>query len=200
MNTGFSHHSTKRLVVAVTGASGMPLALTLLRALAGLPVVTHLVISQAAQRVLMLESGLSVADFIPLADTIYRSDDFSAPPASGSWPHDGMIICPCSMSTLGHIAQGSGVNLIHRAADVTLKERRKLVLVTRETPLSVIHLRNMLAATEAGAVVFPPCPAFYNKPESLEQVLEHTAGRILDSMGMAHNLGRRWGETPETPV
>lgn len=180
-------------VVAVTGASGMPLAVALLRLMSLLPLRVHLIISRAAHRVLQDESDLSATALAQWAWAVYEPDDLGAPPASGSWQHQGMIVCPCSMSSLGHIAQGTGVNLVHRAADVTLKERRPLVLVTRETPLSLIHLRNMQAVSEAGAVVFPPCPSFYHKPASLEDILAQMAGRILDAVDVPHNLVPRWG-------
>ncbi len=188
----------KRLVVAVTGASGMPLAVALLRLMAALPLETHLIVSRAAERVLREESGLEAAELAARAHAVHDPDDLGAPPASGSWRHDGMIVCPCSMSTLGHIARGTGVHLVHRAADVALKERRPLVLATREAPLSLIHIRNMLAATEAGAVIFPPVPPFYHRPASLEESLHHMAGRLLDCAGVRHESCPRWGETRET--
>lgn len=182
-------------IVAMTGASGMPLAVTLLRMMSTLPLRVHLVVSRAAHRVLYDECNMRAEAMALWAWKVYDPDDLGAPPASGSWRHRGMIVCPCSMSSLGHIAQGTGVNLVHRAADVTLKERRKLVLVTRETPLSRIHLCNMQAVTDAGAVVFPPCPSFYHKPETLDDILTQMAGRILDTVGVQHNMIPRWGNT-----
>lgn len=211
----------KRFVVGISGASGMPLAVTLLRglraaarALPGQPdlpgrpdlpgesdlsggVQVHLVVSDAARQVLALESDLRAEDLLALADVVHDARDFGAPPSSGSWPHDGMVVCPCSMSTLAAIAHGTGSNLLHRAADVTLKERRPLVLVVRETPLSRVHLRNMLAAAEAGAVIMPPCPGFYARPARVQDILDHLAGRILDQIGVPNALAARWGEAAE---
>ncbi|MFV0349930.1 MAG: UbiX family flavin prenyltransferase [Halodesulfovibrio sp.] len=183
----------KRIVVGVTGASGMPLAVTLLKALAwAQDVETHLIVSDAAREVLRLESGMDADELIALADRSYAPGDFGAAPASGSWQHSGMVICPCSMATLAAVANGLGSNLLHRAADVTLKERRPLILVPRETPLSRVHLRNMLAADEAGAVIMPPMPGFYSNPATIQDLLDHLAGRILDHLGIAHSLVKRW--------
>ncbi|MFV0420888.1 UbiX family flavin prenyltransferase [Oleidesulfovibrio sp.] len=187
----------KRIVVGVSGASGMPLAVTLLNALAcAAGVETHLIVSGAAEKVLSLESGLSVQKLTELADVCHDVDNIGAAPASGSWRHSGMIICPCSMSTLGAVANGIGSNLIHRAADVTLKERKPLILVPRETPLSRVHLRNMLAAQEAGATIMPPCPGFYSRPETIQDILNHLAGRMLDHLEIEHELCRRWDGMP----
>lgn len=186
-----------RIVFAVTGASGMPLAVTLLRALATTPdTEVHLIVSDAAREVLQLESGMDVATLTSLAHAVHPAASYGAPPASGSWQHDGMIVCPCSMASLAAIAHGTGTNLIHRAADVTLKERRPLVLVTRETPLSRVHLVNMLAATEAGATVMPPSPGFYNGPSTVQDLLDHLAGRVLDQLRIPHSLGARWNGNP----
>ncbi len=183
----------KRIIVGVTGASGMPLAVTLLRALAwAQDVETHVIVSDAARQVLELESGMQVEELVEMADVSYAPQEFGAPPASGSWQHAGMVICPCSMATLAAVAHGLGSNLLHRAADVTLKERRPLVLVPRETPLSRVHLRNMLAAEEAGAVIMPPTPGFYAKPATIDDLLNHITGRILDHLGVAHSLVKRW--------
>lgn len=184
-----------RFVVGVSGASGMPLAITLLRALqATSGSEIHLIVSTAARAVLQAECDSDDAPLRALAHVVHDASDFSAPPASGSWQHDGMIICPCSMASLAAIASGAGTNLLHRAADVCLKERRPLILIPRETPLSRIHLSNMLTAQEAGAVIMPFCPAFYGRPETLEQMLEHMTGRILDQVSLAHTLGHRWKE------
>lgn len=183
----------KRIVVAVTGASGMPLAVTLLKALhAAEQVQVHLIVSNAAKQVLSLESGLAVEDIECWADVVYSQEEFGAAPASGSWLHDGMVVCPCSMASLAAIANGLGSNLIHRSADVSLKERRPLVLVPRETPLNKVHLRNMLAAEEAGAVILPPVPGFYAKPQSIQDLLDHLVARILDQLKLSHSLGTRW--------
>lgn len=183
----------KRIVVGVTGASGMPLAVTLLRALHGSgQVETHLIVSDAARQVLVLESAMRVEQLAAWAHATYAPQDFGAPPASGSWRHDGMVVCPCSMASLAAIANGLGSNLLHRAADVTLKERRPLILVPRETPLNRVHLRNMLAADEAGACIMPPVPGFYSGATDLQGVLDHLAGRIMDQLGLENTLVRRW--------
>ena len=186
----------KRLVMGISGASGIPLALTVLRALHDAQVQVHCIISQGAQAVMDAEASAAPADTLQrianLAHTLYAPGDTAAGPASGSWQHEGMLVCPCSMASLAAIATGTGNNLIHRAADVCLKERRPLVLIPRETPLSRIHLRNMLAAHEAGAIIMPPCPAFYGRPETLDDILEHLAGRILDQLAIPHSLGHRW--------
>lgn len=190
----------RKIVVGVSGASGMPLAFTLLEALraqAGLEV--HLIVSEGAARVLRFESiksgkspARSFARLAGLAHTVHDPADLSAAPASGSWPCLGMIICPCSMSSLGAIANGCGSNLLHRAADVTLKEGRKLLIVPRETPVSVIHLRNMLRLAQLGVRVMPPCLAFYNNPRSIEEAVRHFCGRVLDQFGFEHDLCARW--------
>lgn len=186
----------KRIIVAVTGASGMPLAVTLMKALCDTAqagaVETHLIVSEAAKKVLTLESDLTLAHLTAQAHQVYHQDDFGAAPASGSWLHDGMIVCPCSMSSLAAIANGLGSNLIHRAADVTLKERRPLILVPRETPYNRVHLTNMLAAVDAGAVVMPPSPGFYSKPKSIQDLLDHLVGRMLDQLHIGHSLVARW--------
>ena len=186
----------KRLVMGISGASGTPLALTVLQALHDAHMQVHCIISQGARAVMEAEANAPhahIRDRIhSLAHTLYAPEDIAAGPASGSWQHEGMLICPCSMASLAAIATGTGSNLIHRAADVCLNERRPLVLIPRETPLSRIHLRNMLTAQEAGAVIMPPCPAFYGRPETLEHMLEHLAGRILDQLAIPHNLGHRW--------
>lgn len=184
---------TRRIVLAVSGASGMPYALTLARALAAAPgVQTHLILSDAARVVLARESDATPADLAALAHTTHDAANFAAPPSSGSWRHAGMVVCPCSMATLAAIASGAGTNLIHRAADVTLKERRPLVLVTRETPLSRIHLENMLRATDAGATILPASPGFYHRPASVQDLADQLCGRILDTLGIAHSLSRPW--------
>lgn len=183
----------KKIVVAVTGASGMPLSVTLLKELASTSQVEiHLIVSDAAKTVLELESELTLEQLTSYAHSIYTQDEFGAAPASGSWQHDGMIVCPCSMASLGAIANGIGSNLIHRAADVTLKERRKLILVPRETPLNRIHLQNMLNATDAGALIMPPTPGFYSKPETIDDICNHLVGRMLDHFSIGHSLVKRW--------
>jgi len=185
----------KRIILAVTGASGTPYAAALAAELGRRgDIELHLVISAAARRVMALESDEAPGGLESLAHTVHSPDDIAAPPASGSWRHQGMVICPCSMATLAAVATGVGDSLIHRAADVTLKERGRLVLVTRETPLSAIHLGNMLAADRAGAVIMPASPGFYHRPETIEDLTAHLAGRVLDQLDIPHTLHTRWGE------
>lgn len=186
----------KTLLLGVSGASGMPLALRFLRQCRALPgLELHLILSQGAEAVLRAEAGPQPDEFARLADVVYAADDMAAPPASGSWRHGGMVIAPCSMNTLGALAAGVTGNLLQRAADVCLKERRPLVLVTRESPLSRIHLRNMLALQEAGAVIMPFSPGFYLQPRTLDEMLDQFCGRILDQLSIDHPLGR-WGGPP----
>lgn len=185
--------SRPRLVVAVTGASAPALAIHLLTSLVRLGTVeTHLVMSRAAHRTIELETPLHPADVAALADVHHQRGDIAASIASGSFVTMGMVVVPCSMKTLAGIAHGYSEDLVTRAADVCLKERRKLVLVARETPLSLIHLRNMVAVTEAGAVVLPPVPAFYQQPTSVDELLAHLSGKVLDQFGVEHDLYRRW--------
>jgi polyprenyl P-hydroxybenzoate/phenylacrylic acid decarboxylase-like protein len=186
--------STKRLVVGITGSSAPQLAITLLTVVRDLPEVeVHLVVSRGAEKSMLLETGKKRGEVEALADRVYDPEDLAAPISSGSFPVDGMVIVPCSMNTLASVAAGISDNLIARAADVSLKERRRLVLVTRETPLSLIHIRNMETVTLAGATVLPPVPAFYHKPETIEDLLRHTAGKVLDQFGIPHNAFKRWG-------
>ncbi len=185
----------KRIILAVTGASGMPYALTLARALAAAPgVELSCIVSRAARTVLEIESDAGPDAFAGLAARSWEQDELAAPPASGSWQHAGMVVCPCSMASLAAIARGLGTNLIHRAADVCLKERRPLVLVPRETPLSRVHLENMLAAHAAGAHIAPACPGFYHRPSSVQDLCDHLAARILDLLDIPHDLCARWGQ------
>jgi flavin prenyltransferase len=184
-----------RLVVAVTGASGMLYARELFAFLAACPdLEVHAVASDAGRQVLHLELALDLAALAGSGVIWHRSQDFAAPLASGSFQTRGMVVIPCTMGTLGAIARGQSRNLIHRAAEVTLKERRPLILVVRETPLSLVHLRNLLAAAEAGATIFPAMPGFYQRPQNLVEMARNFVGRILDHLGIAHELGPRWGE------
>jgi 4-hydroxy-3-polyprenylbenzoate decarboxylase len=188
------HMEAKRIILAVSGASGSLYAASLIRGLVDREDVDlHVIISDAARKVLALETDLT-PDGLTRGATVHDADDISAPPASGSWRHHGMIICPCSMATLSAVAVGFGHNLIHRAADVTLKERGKLILVPRETPLSSIHLQNMLTATRAGAVILPACPGFYHRPATIADLTDQLAGKVLDQLDIPHALFRRWGE------
>ncbi|BBD08238.1 UbiX family flavin prenyltransferase [Desulfovibrio ferrophilus] len=182
---------TKRILLAVTGASGMPYAATLARTLGQMPhIELHMIISNAARKVMALEGDEQ--DMDTHAHRIHDQANIGAPPASGSWQHDGMVVCPCSMASLAAIASGLGSNLIHRAADVTLKEQRPLILVARETPLSRIHLENMLRADSAGATIVPACPGFYHGPQSIQELVDHLCARILDQLRLPHTLSKRW--------
>lgn len=183
----------KRIILAVTGASGMPYALSLARELSRNPETElHLIVSEAAKKVLELESDTGADELAAMAHAAYSQNDLAAGPASGSWRHAGMIVCPCSMASLAAISAGLGSNLIHRAADVTLKEGRRLVLVPREAPFNEIHLRNMLAASQAGARILPACPGFYGRPRTIDDIADFIAARALDLLDVPHGLGKRW--------
>src|SRR5258706_2068958 len=181
-----------RLVIGISGASGVVYGIRLLQALKNFPVESHLVMTRTAEVTLAHESKLKVADVRRLADATYRVDDLAAAISSGSFRTMGMIVAPCSMRSLGEIAHGISSTLLTRAADVVLKERRRLVLVTRETPLHTIHLRNLVTVSELGAIVAPPIPAFYNKPKTLDDVIDHTVGRILDLFDLDTGKVKRW--------
>jgi len=176
-----------RVVVSVTGASGAAIALRIIERLAAMKCVEiHLVLSPSARRTVLHEEGAeAMGRMLSLASVNHAVDDIGAAIASGSFPTAGMIVAPCSMRTLAAIATGLSDNLITRAADVHLKERRKLVLMTRETPLHLIHLRNMCAVTEAGAIIMPPVPAFYNRPQSAFDIVDQLAARAIDQLGIA---------------
>jgi flavin prenyltransferase len=181
-----------RLIVGITGATGTILGVRLLQILKAANVETHLVLSNWGARTLVHETSYSVRGVQELAARHYGSLDQGAPVSSGSFITDGMIVCPCSVRSLAAIAQGHGDSLVHRAADVVLKERRKLVLVVRETPLSDIHLENMLKLSRMGAVIFPPVPAFYNQPKTIDQLVDQTVLRILDQFGLHLSSADRW--------
>jgi 4-hydroxy-3-polyprenylbenzoate decarboxylase len=182
----------KRLIVGISGASGVIYGVRLLQALKALPVETHLVMTRTAEVTLAHETKMKVADVRRLADVAYPIGDLAAAISSGSFRTIGMIVAPCSMRSLGEIAHGITSNLLTRAADVVLKERRRLVLVTRETPLHTIHLRNLVTVSELGAIVAPPMPAFYNKPKTLDDVIDHTVGRLLDLFDLDTGKVKRW--------
>jgi 4-hydroxy-3-polyprenylbenzoate decarboxylase len=182
----------KRLIVGISGASGIIYGVRLLEALKTLPVETHLVMTRTAEVTLAHETRMKVADVRRLADVAYPISDLAAAISSGSFRTIGMIVAPCSMRSLGEIAHGITSNLLTRAADVVLKERRRLVLVTRETPLHTVHLRNLVTVSELGAIVAPPMPAFYNKPKTLDDVINHTVGRILDLFDLDTGKVKRW--------
>ena len=181
-----------RLIVGISGASGVIYGVRLLQALKPLPVETHLVMTRTAEVTLAHETKMKVSDVRRLADVAYPIGDLAAAISSGSFQTIGMIVAPCSMRSLGEIAHGISSNLLTRAADVVLKERRRLVLVARETPLHTIHLRNLVTVSELGAIVAPPMPAFYNKPKTLDDVIDHTVGRLLDLFGLDTGKVKRW--------
>ena len=184
-----------RLVVGMSGSSAPHLGVAFLRAARLLGTFeTHFVLSPGARKSIELELGTSPAEVEKLADVVYDAADLGAPVSSGSFLTMGMVVIPCSMRTLAAVASGNSDNLVTRAADVTLKERRRLVLVTRETPLSYIHIRNMETVTLAGATVLPPVPAFYHRPSSIDDLLLHISGKVLDQFGIEHSLYRRWTE------
>ena len=183
----------KRLVVAITGASGAMYGIRLLQWLReSAQVETHLMISDAGVLSLHYELDMKRKDVEALADVVHSVRDVGACVASGSFQSEGMIIAPCSMKTLGSVAHGLSDNLISRAADVMLKERRRLVLMVRETPFNLAHLRNMTSVTEMGGIIYPPLPALYQKPQSIEDMVDHTTGRVLDLFGIEQTLAPQW--------
>lgn len=181
-----------RLIVAITGASGVIYGKRLLEVLKEKKVETHLIVSKAAEKVIEHELEMTKKDLERLASHVYSVDDLSAPFMSGSFQTDGMIIIPCTMKTLAGIASGYSDNLILRAADVTLKERRKLIVVPRESPLSVVHLRNMLEVAKLGVFVVPAMPAYYHKPKRIDDLVDFVVGKVLDCLGLEHKLFKRW--------
>ena len=183
-----------RLIVGISGASGAVYGARLLELLRPLPVETHLVMSRSAEMTLALETDLKPAELKSRADVAHAIGDLAASISSGSFPTLGMIVAPCSVRSMSEIASGVTTTLLTRAADVVLKERRRLVLLVRETPLHTGHLRTMTALSEMGAVIAPPVPAFYAKPRSLEEMIDQTLGRALDLFGLEAGTVRRWGE------
>jgi flavin prenyltransferase len=186
-----------RLVIGISGASGVIYGVRLLEMLRALAVETHLVMTKAAEVALAHETALKVAEVHALAQHCHAVTDMAAPLASGSFRSLGMIVAPCSIRSMSEMATGATSTLLTRAADVALKERRRLVLMVRETPLHLGHLRSMAALAEMGAIIAPPVPAFYAQPQSLEDMIDHTLGRVLDLFGLAAPNLRRWGEKPE---
>lgn len=182
----------KRLVIGISGASGVIYGVRLLEVLKPLPVETHLVMTRTAEVTLAHETNLKVAAVRKLADVAHSVDDLAAAVSSGSFRTLGMVVAPCSMRSLGEIATGISTNLLTRAADVVLKERRKLVLLVRETPLHAIHLRNMATLAEMGVLIAPPVPAFYNRPKTLDDIIDHTVGRVLDLFDLDTGKVKRW--------
>ena len=194
----------RRIVVGITGATGAVYGVRLLARLHDVPgVETHLVVSDAASLTLHQEVGMQRRDVEALAHVVHKNREIGASIASGSFQTDGMVIAPCSMKTLAAVAHGLADNLVARAADVILKERRRLILMVRETPLNLAHLRNMTAVTEMGGIIFPPLPSFYHRPASIDEMVDHTLDRVLDLLGLENVAAPRWSgmrSTPETPA
>ena len=186
----------KRIIIGITGASGFIYGVRLLEFLADTEFETHLILSKASHQTRAYESNLSASDITSLADKHYSINDIAACLSSGSYQTLGMIIAPCSMRTLADIANGTTGNLLSRAADVVLKERRKLVLMIRETPLHQGHIENMLKVTQIGGIVAPPVPAFYNAPQTIDDIVNHSVGRVLDLFDIDSSIVKRWHPKP----
>lgn len=184
----------QRIIVGISGASGAIYGVRVLEALRDLGVETHLIVSKAARLTLDYETDWTIADLEALADHVHGIGDMAAACSSGSFRTVGMIVAPCSMRSLAEIATGVTSSLLTRSADVVLKERRRLVLLVRESPLTLVHLRNMATVTEMGGIVAPPVPAFYSRPSSLDDMIDHTVGRTLDLFGLDTGRVRRWAE------
>jgi flavin prenyltransferase len=190
-------NAPRRLIIGMTGASGAIYGVRLLRLLGPTEIETHLVLSKSAKMTLTQELDVNVSDVTALADVVHQADNIGATISSGSFDTIGMVIAPCSMRSLAKIATGVTSSLVTRAADVVLKERRRLVLMARETPLHLGHLRSMVTATEIGAIIYPPVPAFYAKPTGIEQMVDQTLGRVLDLFNIRTDVVNRWeGLTP----
>ena len=190
--------NARRIVVGITGSSGPIYGIRTLEALrAGGGIEIHLILTDAARHTLRLETDWSPEDVLKLGDFVYDNSDLAAALSSGSFQTDGMIVAPCSMHTLGEIAHSITGNLLTRAADVHLKERRRLILMARETPLHLGHLRNMVSAAEAGAIILPPIPAFYHHPKTIDDLVDHTVGKALDLLSIPHQLFARWKSPTE---
>lgn len=193
LNAVSGQPSPRRLIIAITGATGAVYGVRLVQILRSMAdIETHLMISDAGVQTLYQELEMNRKDVESLADVVHNVREIGAPIASGSFQSDGMIVAPCSMKTLASIAHGLSENLISRAADVVLKERRRLVLMVRETPFNLAHLRNMTAVTEMGGIIYPPLPSFYHHPHNIDEMVNHTAGRVLDLFAIPHALTPRW--------
>lgn len=188
------HLKKPRLIVGITGASGAAYGLAALKALRATEIESHLIVSRSGQITIAHELGLKFSDLAALADVTYKVDDIAAAVSSGSFNTLGMLIAPCSIRSLSEIASGITSSLLSRAADVVLKERRRLVLMVRETPLHLGHIRSMAQVTEMGAIVMPPVPAFYTKPQTIDDIVNHSIGRALDLFGLDTGQVCRWGE------
>jgi flavin prenyltransferase len=186
--------SSRRIIIGISGASGVVYGLDVIKALKGLGYETHVIITQAARQIFSLETEHAPEEVEQLATVLHQDDDLAASISSGSFITMGMAVVPCSIKTLSAIANSYNANLIVRAADVTLKERRPLVLVVRETPLHSGHLQLMLAAASMGAIILPPVPAFYHKPATIQDLIQHTTGKVLDCFRIPHQLYHRWGQ------
>ncbi len=189
---GAAGEARRRIVVGISGASGAVYGVRLLHLLRRAGVESHLVVSRSAQVTLAQELDMGLDDLRPLADAFYPNADIGAAISSGSFRVDGMVIAPCSIKTLSEVATGCTGSLLSRAADVMLKERRRLVMMVRETPLHAGHIRSLAAVTDAGAIVYPPVPAFYARPAGIEEMVDHTLGRVLDLFGIETGAVKRW--------
>lgn len=190
---------TRRIIVGISGASGIVYGIRMLEALRDVSLETHLVMTRSARLAMAYETSLKPADVQALAAVNHRNDDMAASISSGSFRTLGMVVAPCSIRTLSEISTGVTSSLLTRAADVVLKERRRLILMVRETPLHLGHLRSMTQVTEMGAIVMPPVPALYNRPQSVDDIVKHSVGRVLDLFGIDNDLVRRWGEQGSAP-
>jgi len=189
------NHGKKRIIVGITGATGVVYGIELLKQLRNNKgVETHLIISDSGKRNIALEANVTIKEIESMAHTFYNNDDLSGAPASGSFLTSGMIVAPCTIKTLSGIANSYSDSLLVRAADVTLKEKRRLVLLVRETPLHKGHLRLMSMAADMGAHILPPIPSFYHNPKTIEDIIHQTIGRVFDYFGIEHDLFKRWGE------
>lgn len=187
----------KRLIIAITGASGVSYGLRLLQVLQAVPdIEIHMVMSDAGKLNLKHELDISLAEFEALADVVHAVSDIGAMIASGSFQSSGMVVVPCSMRTLAAVAHGLSDNLITRAADVMLKERRRLILMVREAPLNLAHLRNMTSVTEMGGIIYPPSPAFYHRPQSIADIIDHAISRVIDLLEIPQSQAVRWNGLP----
>jgi len=189
-----SEYTKKRIIIGITGASGVIYGIEILKELRKKDLETHLIISEPGKKNIILETDYSIGDVESMADKVYDNDDLEAPLASGSFLTNGMIVAPCTINTLSGIANSYSENLLVRAADVTLKEKRKLVLLVRETPLHKGHLRLMSMAADIGAHILPPIPSFYHHPKTIEDIIRQTIGKVFDYFEIEHHLYERWGE------
>lgn len=187
-------HNKKRIIIGITGASGVIYGIEILKELIKRDLETHLIISEPGKKNILLETGYSVRDVESMADQVFDNNDLGAPLASGSFLTSGMIVAPCTIKTLSGIANSYSDNLMVRAADVTLKEKRKLVLLVRETPLHKGHLKLMCMAADMGAHILPPIPSFYHRPKTVDDIIHQTIGKVFDYLGIEHGLFERWGE------